>query len=74
MLAGVPKEPEKYQPMIKKNRDKVKPDDYVIDDSDPLYTLIYNPECEDRYKIVILLLKIMGISLKKSIKPQKIPI
>jgi len=56
MLACIPKEPSAYQPMTLKKKSNVTPDDYIIDDSDPIYTFVYNPGCEDRYKTVIYLM------------------
>ena len=60
MLAGVPKSPKKYAPMTTKNKENVTPDDYILDDSNPLFTIVFNPSCEDRYKLVILLMRNNG--------------
>ncbi|MBS7528545.1 transglycosylase domain-containing protein [Fusibacter paucivorans] len=56
MLAGVPKEPLRYAPMITKEKVDVTEEDYIIDDSDPLYTIVFNTGCIDRYKTVIYLM------------------
>ncbi len=61
MLAGIPKEPKKYAPMKGVYKDNVSPDDYIIDDTDPLLTYIYNPECEGRYSTVIYLMHENGV-------------
>ncbi len=60
MLAGVPKSPTAYAPMITKKKVDITDEDYVLDDSDPLYTVVFNPKCESRYKTVISLMKTNG--------------
>jgi len=56
MLAGIPKAPSIYSPMRTKKKVDVEADDYILDDSDELYTIVYNPKTEERYKISILLM------------------
>ncbi len=56
LLAGIVKSPSVYPPMLTVAKVDVTEDDYVIDDTDPLYTLIYNPKCEDRYLTSIYLM------------------
>ena len=56
LLAGIVKSPSVYPPMINKKKVDVLDEDYVLDDSDPLYTLVYNPNCEDRYLTAIYLM------------------
>lgn len=56
LLAGIVKSPSVFPPMINKNKIDVTADDYVYDDTDPLYTLVYNPNCEDRYLTSIYLM------------------
>lgn len=55
MLAGVPKGPGIYAPLMTKNKEDVTADDYVYDDSDPLYTLVFNNRSMDRYLTAIYL-------------------
>lgn len=81
MLAGVPKSPTSYAPMITKKKVDVTDDDYILDDTDPLYTVVFNESCEDRYKTVIYLMhengKItdaeyeaaQGVDLKSKLNP-----
>lgn len=83
MLAGVPKSPTAYAPMITKKKIDVTPEDYVLDDSDPLYTVVFNTKCEARYKTVISLMKTNGyltndeyeaaksVDLKTKLNPSK---
>jgi penicillin-binding protein 1A len=83
MLAGIPKAPSTYSPMRTKKKVDVKPEDYVLDDSDELYTIIYNPRTEERYKISILLMYTNGyiseseyneakaVDLKTRLHPQR---
>ena len=56
MLAGIPSLPPTYSPMINKRKVDVTADDYVLDDNDELYTLVYNSNCESRYQVVIKLM------------------
>jgi len=56
MLAGIPKAPGQYSPMINKNKGDVTEDDYILDDSDPLYTLVFNENSVNRYLTSIYLM------------------
>lgn len=56
LLAGIVKSPSLYPPMLNIKKVEVNSDHYVFDDTDPLYTLVYNPRCEDRYLTSIYLM------------------
>lgn len=56
LLAGIVKSPSLYPPMLNIPKVEVTEEHYVFDDSDPLYTLVYNPRCEDRYLTSIYLM------------------
>ena len=56
LLAGIVKSPSLYPPMLNISKIEVTADHHVFDDSDPLYTLVYNPSCEDRYLTSIYLM------------------
>lgn len=56
LLAGIVKSPSYYTPMITKKKVDVTPEDFVLEDSDPLYTLVFNPNCVDRYLTSIYLM------------------
>ena len=56
MLAGIPANPLYYSPMRTKEKVDVTPEDIVLDDSDELYTIVYNKGCEKRYGIAIRLM------------------
>jgi len=83
MLAGIPKAPSTYSPMRTKKKVDVQPEDYILDDSDELYTIIYNPRTEERYKVAILLMHTNGyisdaeyeeakaVDLKTRLHPQR---
>jgi membrane peptidoglycan carboxypeptidase len=60
MLAGIPANPLRYSPMITKKKEDVNDDDYIIDNSDPLYTVVYNASMESRYQTVIYLMRENG--------------
>ncbi len=56
MVAGIPSNPSRYVPMHTKNKIDISPDDIIIDDSDDIYTIVYNPGCEKRYQTVLYLM------------------
>lgn len=56
ILAGIVKSPSVYSPLITKKQEAVTSEDYVFDDSDPLYTLVYNPGCESRFLTAVYLM------------------
>ncbi len=56
LLAGIVKSPSAYSPVITKEKVNVTAEDYVIDDTDPLYTLVFNTNCEDRFLTSIYLM------------------
>lgn len=56
MIAGIPASPLNYSPMRTKEKVDVTPDDIIIDDSDELYTIVYNTGCEKRYAISVRLM------------------
>ncbi|GAB6108774.1 transglycosylase domain-containing protein [Fusibacter bizertensis] len=56
LLAGIVKSSLLYSPIITKEKENVTPEDYVIDDTDPLYTQVFNPNCEDRFLTSIYLM------------------
>ncbi len=68
MLAGIPKSPTSYAPLKTINKEDVEPDDYIIDDSNDLYTVIYKDNLDDegnstvrkRYEIVLYTMKLNG--------------
>lgn len=56
MLAGIPSSPKNYTPMLRVNKADITDTDRIIDDTDELYTLIYNENAENRFKVVIRLM------------------
>lgn len=56
ILAGIPANPLNYSPMRTKEKVDVTPDDVILDDSDELYTIVYNKGCEKRYAVAIRLM------------------
>ncbi|MBE0451792.1 MAG: transglycosylase domain-containing protein [Clostridia bacterium] len=61
VLAGITTGPSLYTPMITKNKDNIAEDDYILDNSDPDYTLVYNPRVEGRYLTAIYLMHEQGL-------------
>ncbi len=53
IIAGIPKSPNKYPPVSRLSKDNVKPEHIIFDDSDPEYTLVFNPKCQDRFDFSI---------------------
>jgi len=60
MLAGIPSSPFNFSPMRTIKKVDVTEDHYILDDSDDLYTIVYNPGVEDRYKTVLYLMNANG--------------
>jgi len=60
ILAGIPKSPTKYTPMYVVRSENVDPEDIVIGKENEQYTYIYNKDCEERYKLVLYLMKTNG--------------
>ncbi len=56
MLAGIPKNPTKNSPFITVEKSKVKTTDFIMDDSDPTLTTIFNDSCLSRYKTALKLI------------------
>jgi len=56
LIAGVVKSPSVYPPVMNLKKNEVTEADIIIDDTDPLYTLVYNPKCEDRFLTSIYLM------------------
>ena len=56
LIAGIVKAPSVYPPVINKEKVDVTEEDVIIDDTDLLYTLVYNPKCEDRFLTSIYLM------------------
>ncbi len=71
MLAGIPASTLYYSPMRVKEKADVTPDDVILDDSDELYTTVYNPGCEKRYAIVIRLMYENGYISKEQYEEAK---
>ncbi len=61
ILAGIPKSPTAYSPMKTLNKEDVSPDSIIIDDSDPVYTIVFNESSRDRYLTVIRLMHENGV-------------
>ncbi|MCH4886589.1 hypothetical protein EZV73_03365 [Acidaminobacter sp. JC074] len=53
IIAGIPKAPSRFSPLKRIRKEDVGPDHIVIDESDQVYTLIFNPIAQDRYTAVI---------------------
>jgi len=53
MLAGIPKSPASNAPISRLSKENVKPEHIIYDDSDPQYTLVFNPAAQERFDMVI---------------------
>ncbi len=60
ILAGIPKSPSKYTPMYLIENDKLTENDKIISKMNEIYTIVYNDQCEDRFKLVLYLMKSNG--------------
>jgi penicillin-binding protein 1A len=57
ILAGIPKSPTKYTPMYLIKNENLTENDRILSKVNELYTIIYNDQCEDRFKLVLYLMK-----------------
>jgi penicillin-binding protein 1A len=53
ILAGIPKSPTNYSPMKTLEKENVTLEHVIIDDTDPVYTVIFNESSNDRYLTVV---------------------
>jgi len=60
MLAGIPSSPFNFSPMRTVKKVDVTDEHYVLDDSDDLYTIVYNSGVEKRYNTVLYLMNANG--------------
>ncbi len=60
MLAGIPSSPLNYSPMRTIKKVDITEDHYILDDSDDLYTIVYNSGVEKRYNTVLYLMNVNG--------------
>lgn len=56
MLAGIPKGPSIYPPVKALYKSAVRPEHYIIDDSDSELTTIFNEDSVERYRTVLYLM------------------
>ncbi|RKD26083.1 penicillin-binding protein 1A [Caminicella sporogenes DSM 14501] len=84
LIAGITQNPARHSPIITKKKADVKEDDYILDDSDEQYTIVFNKKCIDRFKDVLYFMKVSGkiteeeynkaknVDLKKILKPKRL--
>lgn len=53
IIAGIPKAPSRFSPLKRIAKQDVTEDHIIIDESDEVYTLVFNPVAQDRYNAVI---------------------
>ena len=53
ILAGIPKSPAAYAPLSNLQKKDVREDHMIFDDSDPEYTLVFNPKSQERFEFVL---------------------
>lgn len=84
LIAGITQRPTYNSPFTTKKKGDVKDDDYILDDSDELYTIVFNESCLERYTDVLFYMKTINkiseeqyqeaknVDLKTRLKPGKI--
>lgn len=65
LLAGIPKNPTKNSPFITIEKSKVKTTDFIMDDSHPTLTTIFNESCVPRFKLALKLIYENGYITKE---------
>jgi penicillin-binding protein 1A len=53
IIAGIPKAPSRFAPIKRLRREDVNETHIILDESDDLYTLVFNPVAQSRYNSVI---------------------
>ncbi len=53
IIAGIPKAPSRFSPLKRILKEDVTLDHIIIDESDQVYTLVFNPVAQERYNAVI---------------------
>lgn len=56
LLVGTVKAPSTYAPLMRFEKKNVPEGAYIVDDSDQFYTVVFNPNCVDRYKDCLFLM------------------
>lgn len=84
LIAGITQNPARHSPLITKRKEDVKEDDYILDDSNEIYTIIFNEKSLDRFHDVLYFMKISGyiteeeynkarnVDLKQKLKPGRL--
>ncbi len=71
LLAGIPKNPTKNSPFITVEKSKVKTTDFIMDDSHPTLTTVFNETCIARYKTSLKLIYDNGYISKEEYEEAK---
>ncbi len=71
LLAGIPKNPTKNSPFITVEKSKVKTTDFIMDDSHPTLTTVFNETCVPRYKTALRLMYDNGYISKSEYEDAK---
>lgn len=83
LLAGIARNPSRYSPMRTLKKEDVKPEHFVLDDTDSVYTIVYNESFTNRLKTVLSVMKRLGYideaeyqealaqDIKTSLKPNR---
>lgn len=58
LIAGITQWPSRHSPFITKKKENVTGDDYILDDSDDLYTIVFNEESLDRFGDVLYFMEL----------------
>ncbi|WP_432664042.1 PBP1A family penicillin-binding protein [Wukongibacter baidiensis] len=84
LIAGITQSPTRHSPFITKKKVNVSDDDYILDDSDELYTIVFNEESLDRFGDILYFMRIndfiteaeyqeaKSVDLKTRLKPGKL--
>jgi len=84
LIAGITQSPSNHSPLVTKRKEDVDEDDYILDDSDELYTIVFNENSLDRFLDVLYFMKInnfiteeeyeeaRNVDLKTKLKPGRL--
>lgn len=71
LIAGITQSPANHSPLITKRKEDVAEDDYILDDSGEIYTVVFNENSLNRFHSVLSFMKVSGYITEKEYEEAK---
>lgn len=71
LIAGITQWPSRHSPFITKRKEDVAEDDYILDESDDIYTIVFNEESLDRFGDVLFFMELNGFITEEEYEEAK---